>query len=104
MCTSDHQPVDDSLCKLSRPAEERECSNENCVREPVFTWKVGEWGNCGQTCGYALHSREVSCLNEQSRVVNTSFCTEPHPIAVEQCFEGPCPPKWVAEPWSEVCW
>ena len=66
------------------------------------SWKVGKWGKCGASCGYSLKARGVDCIDEAERPVDDSYCKGRMPKMVEQCFMGPCPPEWVAEPWTEV--
>ena len=97
--------VNDNLCQLDeKPLEEKECSNENCIREKQYTWTYREWSPCGKTCGYSLKTREVLCINEESRIVEERFCIDHanKPRSVEQCFEGLCPPEWKVESWGEV--
>uniref|UniRef100_A0A7M5V8I3 A disintegrin and metalloproteinase with thrombospondin motifs 9 n=2 Tax=Clytia hemisphaerica TaxID=252671 RepID=A0A7M5V8I3_9CNID len=101
-CARDHELVDPSTCRLqTKPIEQQECHHENCVRIPVYSWKVGKWGNCGASCGYSLKARGVDCIDEAGRPVNDTLCKGRMPKMVEQCFMGTCPPEWVAEPWTE---
>lgn len=101
-CMRGQEYLSDNQCKVDlKPIEEKECSNENCVRLPTFKWKPGQWSPCSSTCGYSLRSRRLVCINERELAVHESHCTEKKPKHIEQCFEGPCPPKWVSRPWSE---
>ena len=40
----DMEYVDYTLCKLqTRPSEEQDCSNENCVREPHYRYESSKY-------------------------------------------------------------
>ena len=96
----------DAGCNLgTKPREEQECESENCVRGPIYMWKVDQWSPCGKTCGYSQKTRRVSCINERVEEVNISYCkqdgNQDEPPKIEICFEGACPSKWLWEAWSE---
>lgn len=99
----DEETVNDNLCQAgAKPKGEQDCDDENCVHVPDFAWRTGDWSKCSSTCGYSLRSRNVECVKGGEVVVNDSICAPPMPTMIDQCFEGPCPPQWYAEDWSEV--
>ena len=80
-----------------------ECVTENCVKEPNYKWRVGEWTPCDQSCGYSFRARDLSCIDRTFKKVNNLYCSQiEKPKSLENCFEGPCPPSWQIGPWHEV--
>ena len=71
-------------------------------------WRIGDFGVCSVTCGGGLMSREVTCVQEVSRVVDKVLtlpdfmCQKPVPQRVRECNTQFCPANWATGFWSEV--
>ena len=82
-------------------------SSSHCYSESgcVFTWEMGEWGDCSSQCGEGHRERIVSCiLASNESVVSATHCeansTSPAPHT--PCYsEDGCSLEWVTGDWSE---
>ncbi|XP_065066559.1 A disintegrin and metalloproteinase with thrombospondin motifs 9-like [Rhopilema esculentum] len=104
-CAIGEKVLDQSACGIeSKPTESDDCPSQNCITVPEYSWKVGEWGSCSKTCDYSVRMRSVVCIDASAqKEVSFEFCTKksPAPSRQQACFGGPCPAKWLPQPWSE---
>lgn len=51
-----------------------------------------------------MRIRTVECVDERGNKFSVEHCTKksPMPSRRQACFGGPCPARWLPEPWSEV--
>lgn len=83
--------VADNLCSGTKPASVRSCNVQACAG--TYTWNIGEYGNCSQTCGGGTQTREVICQNQSGQTVNDNNCPTPKPATSRSCNLDPCPPE-----------
>lgn len=58
---------------------------------------------CSKTCDYSVRIRSVHCIDDTGKEVSDRYCSKSRtPRKQQACFGGPCPAKWIAQPWSEV--
>jgi len=103
-CKKGQIVVDYASCGIgSKPVDVMDCPSENCISAPEYSWKTGVWGMCSKTCDYSVRFRTVQCVDEQSKQVPDAHCLRdsPMPSKRQACFGGPCPAKWLPQPWSE---
>ena len=89
------------------------CSNLSAVVKTYidhcfisFSWHIGEWSKCSQTCGGGRKTRSVVCkqlINQDEEVIlDDTECQTQRPLSERICRRGNCPAMWVAEDWTEV--
>ncbi|XP_076443414.1 protein madd-4-like [Babylonia areolata] len=87
----------------SIPKQRKICNDIPCPQR----WRIGDFGPCSTTCGGGLMSREVTCIQEVSRVVSKVLtlpdfmCQKPVPQRARQCNTQFCPADWATGFWSE---
>ena len=76
----------------------------------TYTWRTGEWRTCttlddNADCGHGLQTRAVECVDNQRRLVNSSFCVSEEaaylhvfPPATTRLCDVPC--RCLVEEWS----
>lgn len=80
--------VDDSFCNgQSRPDSTRSCNLGDCV---TYSFVVGEWGACSETCGGGTRSRTVQCTSSEGQAVSNGFCSGSAPASTEACNTQSC--------------
>lgn len=85
------------------PIERRVCNDFPCPQR----WRIGDFGSCSVTCGGGLMSREVTCVQAVSRLVEKELtlpdfmCQKPIPQRVRECNTQFCPANWATGFWSE---
>ncbi|XP_070177098.1 protein madd-4-like [Littorina saxatilis] len=92
-------------CKKATPipVERRVCNDFPCPQR----WRIGDFATCSVTCGGGLMSREVTCVQDVSRVVSKVLtlpdfmCQKPVPARVRECNTQYCPANWATGFWSE---
>ncbi|XP_076465390.1 protein madd-4-like [Babylonia areolata] len=95
----------EDFCKedVPIPVERRVCNDFPCPQR----WRIGDFGECSVTCGGGMMSREVTCIQEVSRLVSKVLtlpdymCQKPVPQRARQCNVQFCPADWAAGFWSE---
>ncbi len=105
---SDNVPIDDVFCLPPKPAAHQTCNAQSCVA--TYTWNVGAFGACSNTCGGGRRTREVDCQDQIGATVAESFCVKvPKPPVTGDCNNNACPPvntySWSVEhgPCSKEC-
>uniref|UniRef100_A0A8C9SRK1 Thrombospondin type-1 domain-containing protein 7A n=1 Tax=Scleropages formosus TaxID=113540 RepID=A0A8C9SRK1_SCLFO len=95
--------------------EEREC--ESLPICPSYRWKTHKWHQCtlvpdsvrhgvtgpGESCGQGLETRSVTCIGDNSRLADITYCLRwagPVPSGVRQC-RVPCREDCTFSAWSE---
>ncbi|XP_070531950.1 uncharacterized protein [Ptychodera flava] len=58
---------------------------------PLYSWSVGQWGQCDVTCGGGTRTRSVTCQLQNQQLVADGLCTAPKPSELEVCNSDPCP-------------
>ncbi|XP_071097779.1 A disintegrin and metalloproteinase with thrombospondin motifs 16-like [Haliotis cracherodii] len=91
--------VDNYRCLLAdKPLSGgKPCSTPACPA----SWRAGSFGTCSRTCGGGTQSRQVRCMRDSTPMPD-SVCTEPKPVAQQECGTHACPGEWRPQAWS-VC-
>uniref|UniRef100_A0AAZ3Q6Y1 A disintegrin and metalloproteinase with thrombospondin motifs 6 n=1 Tax=Oncorhynchus tshawytscha TaxID=74940 RepID=A0AAZ3Q6Y1_ONCTS len=99
----DNSVVQNSYCDPDNkpPENQRSCNTEPCPPE----WFIGDWSDCGKTCGGGMRTRTVLCIRKmgpaEEETLEDSHCLTHRPIEREACNNQSCPPRWVTLDWSE---
>ncbi|XP_061433351.1 A disintegrin and metalloproteinase with thrombospondin motifs 6-like [Lethenteron reissneri] len=99
----DASAVQGSHCDAdAKPREpQRPCSTEPCPPE----WLIGEWSECSRTCDGGARTRTVACVRTvgpaEQEALDAARCLTHRPADREPCANRTCPPRWVAQEWSE---
>uniref|UniRef100_A0A8D0G719 Papilin, proteoglycan like sulfated glycoprotein n=1 Tax=Sphenodon punctatus TaxID=8508 RepID=A0A8D0G719_SPHPU len=81
--------VNDAECP--KPPLAQPCLVENCIQE--IGWHVGDWGLCSKSCDSGIRTRQVMCVDGDSKFYNPEMCkaTEPQiPATLGSCNTQPC--------------
>ncbi len=95
--------VPDSECLSTKPPLSTSCNSEPCVGD--YSWNIGPYKACSQTCGGGTKSRDVTCQSRSGVFVADSFCSEIKPIISASCNLNTCLEdtfNWVPGSW-ETC-
>uniref|UniRef100_A0A8D0G111 Papilin n=1 Tax=Sphenodon punctatus TaxID=8508 RepID=A0A8D0G111_SPHPU len=74
-----------------KPPLAQPCLVENCIQE--IGWHVGDWGLCSKSCDSGIRTRQVMCVDGDSKFYNPEMCkaTEPQiPATLGSCNTQPC--------------
>lgn len=82
-----------------RPESSRVCNDDR----PCIRWKIGDWSQCSTECGRGQRTREVQCVNFDSRPIPENKCNGTKPRATEYCDMGSCAKTWFYTEWSQEC-
>ena len=99
-----HTAVSPERCvETPRPRSSRHCYSESGC---VFTWEMGEWGDCSSQCGEGQRGRRVSCiLASNGSIVSATHCqgnSTVLPAPHTSCYsEDGCSFEWVTGDWGE---
>ncbi len=99
--------VPDSECSSTMPPLSMSCNNEVC--EADYSWNVGPYTACSQTCGGGVKSRDVTCQSRAGVFTDESSCTEAKPTTSTSCNVNTCPENtfsWIPSSWgscSQTC-
>lgn len=78
-----------------------------CVERPCsdLKWMVAsDWTKCSGSCGEAMQSREVMCVDSVGKVYPESACANiTKPKVMQDCDmkKNRCKPQWVSTDWTE---
>ena len=92
---ADNEPVPDDQCSGVKPASREICNAQACTAE--YTWNIGPYGTCSETCGGGTASRAVRCQSNNGTFVGDANCTEVKPQTTTSCNPEACPEvyNWV---------
>lgn len=83
-CVSDGDKCDES----TKDALERTCNTTPCN---PFSWSVGDWKECSETCGGGIQSRDVVCIDSSGTNVSIDKCISGNiPVKERSCNTMPC--------------
>ncbi|GFR75935.1 thrombospondin type-1 domain-containing protein 7B [Elysia marginata] len=77
-----------------------------CFNKGCYVWSVSGWSSCSTQlgiCGVGVQERNVSCLDEQGRPVNSSKCTlDPAKLVMptRRSCKIPCPGECKLSEWT----
>ncbi|XP_066491516.1 ADAMTS-like protein 3 [Tiliqua scincoides] len=74
------------------------------VKKEEYTWELGDWNPCSDTCGnLGTQIRRLQCVNVKEQKVNKSLCTESQKPVLQSrpCNIRDCPARWATNAWSE---
>uniref|UniRef100_T1J214 Peptidase M12B domain-containing protein n=1 Tax=Strigamia maritima TaxID=126957 RepID=T1J214_STRMM len=95
VCQDDNGKYADGCDTKRRPEETIHCHSHPCP-----TWAFGRWGACSVTCGDGIQERYVVCIENDGRVVPSTYC-ESEPIETQQnCTMSQCPAWKLDSEWS----
>ncbi|KPA15798.1 A disintegrin and metalloproteinase with thrombospondin motifs 9-like isoform, partial [Candidatus Magnetomorum sp. HK-1] len=92
---SDGTQSNDSNCSGSKPTTSQNCTSGSCT----YSWKTGNWGNCGSDC---KQTRTVWCERSDGTQSNDSNCSGSKPTTSQNCTDGSCTYLWKTGNWS-IC-
>ena len=94
--------VADGQCSDVPPASSQFCSLSPCPA----VYRIGEWGQCSQSCSGGIQRRSVACEQIQATGnlidVSLNLCVRddgPLPAAQRECQVIDCPPIWITSEW-----
>ncbi|XP_076257637.1 A disintegrin and metalloproteinase with thrombospondin motifs 7-like [Rhynchophorus ferrugineus] len=70
--------------------------------EPVYSWEIGEYGDCSARCGGGIQEAIWSCMEEKGGRVSPTFCIGINkPVQPpKKCNEQPCKARWNVGSWG----
>ncbi|KAI8778137.1 thrombospondin type-1 domain-containing protein 7A, partial [Biomphalaria glabrata] len=89
-----------------RKCPEKNEQSKSCYSRGCYRWHVSEWSECSiemNFCGMGVQERNVSCLSDYNRRVNTSMCSKDLEKLVTQTIRPchvPCPGECFLSEWS----
>ncbi|KAJ6656242.1 hypothetical protein lerEdw1_003970 [Lerista edwardsae] len=81
-----------------KPPDSSHCDSGPCPR-----WNYGDWGECSQTCGNGIKTRQVICQLPNGHILDEHNCEVlEKPPDMAQCNLHACPGEvsWHREPWK----
>jgi hypothetical protein len=79
----------DSNCSGSKPSSSQTCNETTGCSVKTYSWSIGSYGACSNTCGAGTKSRTVQCKDDSTGgVVIDSYCTDPKPSLTAACNDN----------------
>jgi|GEM_PF-1118184 hypothetical protein len=102
---SDGVTVSESNCSGTKPSSSQQCNIQQCTS--TYSWNVGGWGICSQSCGGGTQTRSVICQDSSGSNVADGYCTASKPALSRTCNTQSCPDsygwQWVPNQCSKNC-
>ncbi|NWR13927.1 PPN protein, partial [Emberiza fucata] len=90
--TQQGSQAQDFACLMEpKPSATQPCLKENCIQE--ISWHVGDWGLCSKSCESGIRTRQVICVDGDSKVYSAETCRaiQPQkPATLGSCNTQPC--------------